>query len=758
MNENIHSNATVPGADFSVMHSIRKYSRYKLFFIVSIVAALLLAAAYLYWKIPLYRIQSSLVIKDEKKGEAVSLTVKELDFLDEQKIVDNEAEIIRSETNIKKVVHAMKLNIGYYEKENVVRQRPLYADCPVDVVVVTKGNELYTTPIDLAIEKNDGFTMNGSFYKFDDTISIHADSRIILIRKQSIGKPIKLKISIADPDQTTQELRAALTASAASKNSSVLYVSMLYPSRERGAEILKHIISEYDKANVLEKKMQTDSIVTLIEARLALIGEQVRDLENKEKNVKSNQGITFLSDDARSYLDRAKDYDKEYTEAQIQLDNIRKVDEYLTNNTTTISPPNSSLNDPVLTNMVTSLNQLELQKQALLKKSGPQHPTVLAVSKQIDDIKRSLGDNIRLQRSSLEKRIDMLQKGQSRVSADISRVPINERNLLELMREKSIRENIYSYLLQKREEAALSDAAVFSKMRIIDEPFSSIKPVKPKKVVVFGAALLLGLLFPIAFITIRNNSHAKIQAISLNTVLPYPVLGYIPALKKFNYTIFTTPNSIVTEQFRWIRTTLEKQHPKVIMITSLRQNDGKSFVSLNLAASFASTGKKTLLVDFDLRKTKLSSIFALPKGNEFFQQLSSGNFIPENLSHAVGERSNLFIIANDEAIENSTALLDNADLNGFFNSVRKSFDYIIINTPPFTYFTDAYKLESFSDINIFVIRDRTPARQQISKLSTVIDENNIKPPLIVYNDVPMKELFAKSQLKGYKSYQYSYYS
>lgn len=757
MNEHPEHNGTMAD-DFSISRYLRRYGKYRLFFILSLLASLLLAILYIYWKTPLYRIQASLVIKDEKKGEAISLTLKELDFLDEQKIVDNEAEIIRSESNISKVVHSMKLNIGYYERENFLRQQPLFDNSPVELYVINAGKDLYKQALDISIEKNDQFLLKpgGTAHRFGDTITVTGDSRIVVVKKT--GSLTNVRVIISDPEETIQQLRGTISAAAPSKNSSVLYISMLYPSREKGAAILKEIIQEYDKANIEEKKAQTDSIVTLIEARLGLIGEQVKNLEGKEDSVKTSQGITFLNDDARSYLDQAKDFDKEYTEAQIQLDNIKKVDEYLASNTNLISPPNSSLNDPVLTNMVTTLNQLEMQKQSLLKKSGPQHPSVLSVSKQVDDLKKSLGDNIRLQRSSLEKRIGLLQKSKGRVNSSISRIPANERHLLELMREKSIRENIYSYLLEKREEAALSDAAVFSKMRLVDEPFSTIKPVKPKKTVVFAAALLIGLLFPIGIISLKENARSKIHTGLLKTKLPYPVIGYIPEMKKFTYTGFREPNSIITEQFRWIRTSLEKTDGKVILVSSPGINDGKSFVSMNLAASFANTRKKTVLIDFDLRKSKMASLLGLQGTTKFSQQLDSGKLNVDELAHRTETNSNLYIIADDSVIENSTALLDHADLPSFFNSLRNNFDYIIINTAPFTYFADAFKLEVFSDVNILVIRDRHTTLQQVSQLKNMIGEDQIKTPSIIYNSIPIKELFEKSQIRGYKNYQYPSYS
>ena len=751
------------GENFSLAQAMRPYTRNKMLFILIMLLALGLGAVYLYWKIPLYRIQASLVIKDEKKGESISLTLKELDFLDEQKIVDNEAEIVRSENTIKKVVNSLNLNIAYFEKIDFLRKRPLFDDSPVELRVIRPGLSLYEDPIDVILAEGDQFEIKSrrGKYRFGDTIHFDEDSAAIsLTRRMNKASTNKVRIVISDPDKSTQLLRGKVSATAASKNSSVLYLSMLYPSREKGTQILTEIIKEYDRANIAEKRGQRDSIVALIEERLLGIGQQVKKLEGKEQDLKTQQGVTFLSDDARSYLEQAKENDKEYAEAELQLDNIQKVAGYLDGNSGMTSPPNINLKDPVLTNMVTTLNQLELEQESLRKKSGPQHPSVLAVTKQVDDLKRSLDENIKLQRGSLEKKIEILKKSQERVNSGISRIPSSERNLLGIMREKTIRENIYSFLLEKREEASLSDASVFSKMRWLDQPYSSIKTVKPNKIMVFASAVLAGMLLFIGIVTLKEGSRSRIRSETLKSKLPYPVLGYIPHMKAFSYLSFTNKQSIITEQFRWMRTTLEKPkgvsgpESQVILVTSPSVKDGKSFVSLNLAASFAKV-HKTVLVDFDLRKSRMAALFNLPFSNELSLQLESGRLNLESLVRRIDDKLELYLIANDSVLEDTTSLLDQANLDELFRMLRDQFDVIIINTPPITYFTDAYKLERFSDSNIIVIRDRHDTLKQVERIHQIIRAKSIKPPTIVYNSIPLSELFEKRQLRAYQSYEYS---
>lgn len=745
--------------EFSLGRVFRKYIRKFPWFILSFLLFGGLAFLYLYTSTPLYRIQSSLVIKDEKKGESISLTLKELDFLDEQKIVDNEAEIVRSETIIRRVVDHLDLNIGYFVRENFLRKFPVYDESPIEVKVVSANHELYKEPIKVDLTEND-IQLEGVSGKFGygDTIRLFQTAAIQIQKKEGFHLLFpKMEIHCSDPDLTTQQLRASLAASTPSKNSSVLYVSLLHPSRTRGTRILEQIIAEYDLSNILEKRNQTDSIIRLIENRLQLIGDQLNSLESKEESYKEGQGITFLSDDARSFLDQEKINTEQLVEAKTQLDNLTRVEEYAKGSGSLVTPPNTSLNDPILTNIVTQLNQLELEKQKVLKKSGPQHPSVIALNQQATELRKNLLSNINIQRRSIQERISLLNQSKAKINSGISRVPASERNLLALMREKTIRENIYTYLLEKREEASLSDASVFSKMRIVDEAFSTVKPVKPKKSVIIGLALFLALLVPILLIEFRGILNRKINPRFVSQKQPYHVLGYIPHLKNFNWNVYDSGETIAAERFRWIRTSIEKMNAgkewpvKVILVGSPSENEGKSFVTYNLAQTFSRMGYKTLLVDMDLRKQKLASLYPTIASGEFLEYLRTGE-AHLNLLIAKGTASTPDILSGNYPVPKDQEVFQPGVLKKMFEQLRSQYDYVIINTAPFLLFTDSYLLESFSDLNLVILRHQYTGMDQVESLVEFVENNNMKKPHIIYNDVPLRELLGKKQLKSYYKY------
>jgi uncharacterized protein involved in exopolysaccharide biosynthesis/MinD-like ATPase involved in chromosome partitioning or flagellar assembly len=736
--------------EFSFSAQLQKYWQNKRLFLYSILACLLISILYLYLKPPLYRIQSTLVIKDEKKGESISTTLKELDFLDEQKIVDNEAEIIRSENSIARVVEILNLNIGYYRKDNFLKKTPLFIESPISIKVLKTSPELYEEELILKVI-NTKFQFKGKEYNYNDTLQYNNAAWIVSKTDNSTIVPATIVVIITNPGEATQQLRSSLATSVPTKNSSVLNISMLYPSREKGELILTKIIEVYQKSNTEEKRRQTDSIVALIEDRLTLIGRQVRSMELKESTLKTDQRITFLDEDARSLLEQSKLMEKEFAETTAKLQSINGIKEYIENTATIIAPSTIDNYDLVFSNMIKELYLLELEKQRLSRVSGIEHPAYLSITQQIESLRKSLFENISLQQNSLTTRIAQLKNDLSNTNKMLGKIPNNERQLLASLREKKTLENVYAYLLEKREEASLSDAAIFSKIRWVDKPYSAIKPAKPKKLYIIAMAIAAGLLIPVIILGARDGANKGRQLHALKENPHFAVIGTIPKMTKFHYRAYERPGNLVSEQFRWTRTVLEKKlfhdlnSPKVVMVSSLFPKEGKDFVSLNLAASFGQHGLRTVLVDLDFRKNKISEIFNL-KDNSFTEELQKTAPEFKHLLHKPEPERNFFILADNKQVSDISDIFNKARFDQLFAYLKANFDCIIINTAPIIYVADAYQLEHFSDLNIFVLRQESSSDDSIEMLRSLLKTSGIKVPYIILNDVP-KENFMRETNK-----------
>lgn len=739
--------------DFNLRNYLEKYWRKKLLFLLFFVLSLSSAIAYIWLKIPLYQIQTTIVIKDEKKGESNSETLKQLDFLDEQKIVDNEAEIIKSTTNIKSVVQRLNLQISYFARKAYFKYIPLHLNSPLEFIPV--GPYIPDAdPINVVILTTNTFKIGKEkkILKFGDVFKTASGSGIVKPTKYfSSRSSNQIRIMLSGTDQVTESIKKNIVVSTPTKNSSVVNITMLHPSKEKGSEILLEIINEYNKSNIEEKKKQTDSILKLIENRITNVSAQLDKAESNEESFKAARGITTLSDDSRMFLEKVKDNDKTLNETKIQLEIVSALSEYVNNASSSVAPPNPGISDPHLLTMVNQLSQLQLEKEVLLKNTGKQNPLLTTKLAQIDEVKTSISKNLALQKSNLSATMLQLMQNKRTIDMNIGSVPSSERNLLNIVREKSIRESIYLYLLQKREEASIADAAVFSKMRIIDTPYGSTKPVNPNKIVVLLAALLIALVLPVIIINLQSSLSNKVTSKqTIENKLDLPVIAEVGALKKFDYRIVGKNKNIYAEQFRKISLLVDRYilegKSKTILVTSPMNEEGKKLVSVNLAVTFALAQKKTVLVDFDISYPKMQSILKLPENDNFNQYLIGEQISPSQLLIACPEFKNLDVIA----VSSEKDIPDNGfrvNLTDLFTFLKNNYEIIILNSPPFRIFSEPLQLEKNCDLSLLVIRHRVTTLKSLDYLAGAIKQNDFKNPLIIYNDVPLKQLYDKNILK-----------
>jgi tyrosine-protein kinase Etk/Wzc len=748
-----YSDYDIKNDELNLRSILSKYFKHAWIYLLTAALFIGFAVLYLWWKTPLYEIQARLVIKDEKKGEGTSTTIKELDFLDEQKIVDNEAEIVKSENIIRKVVQKLQLNIAYYSETGSLRNTPYHFRQPVIVDLIEAPQASAQLSIRTTGELN--YTLEGDAvpHRYGDTVNFGGLSFVVRPSRNFSANQSKVLVKVETLSSTTQKLKSDLTVTAPSKNSSILNLRMLHPSTGKGRLILQEIINEYAASNNDEKKLQADSITRIIDERLAFISRQLSSFEQQAEAYKRTNGITDITNDSRLLLGQVESTDTKISAAQIQLNVLTGLETYVTTASGGLAPPQTESTDPVLIGMINRLSTLEMEKETMMKTVGEGNPLLEGKRSQIANLRKAIIENIGLQKSNLKGTIRQLSSEKSAILSDISLVPANERNLLEIIREKSIRENIYTFLLQKREEASITNASVFSKMRVIDAPYSSATPVKPNKLVVVLSALLLSLIVPTFIINIRrgwnNTVSDRNRLISSFDGVPLAEIGHI---SKFNYNVFSSPSpNVALEQFRRLRATIVKTYPgnecRSILVTSSTASEGKSFTSLNLAMSFASNGYKTLMMDLDLRNPRLHSIIDTT-GHGTINDLIRGN--ETDLSKIIVQHpdfSDLYLLPASKA-GNDAFELQGKMLDELFRYLKSEYDFIVMNTPPYRLFSDALQLEKFADVNVFVLRYGFTRRSNVVYLQEALRRKEFKNPMIVLNDIPLQELYEKQLYKG----------
>lgn len=730
--------------DFSAAGQLTKYFRHKWLFLISFLVCIVLAFAYTIIKTPLYGIYASIVIKDEKKGEPSDFPFRDIDVFDDRNTVDNESEIIRSKTIVTAVTEKLGLNINYYYRPNLVTKVPFGYRSPVSIQITENTESLHKAPLKIKLTDTSSYELINARkkYRFGELVKL-AGAEFVIRRTPYFGlnEHNVIEIAVDAVEETAQNLRSNLSVAQTSKNASMLNLALLHPVPEQGIDILNSVIQEYNKSNYRYREAQTAITVNIIQQRLDLLTGQLDTIENTEQNYKSRMGITELSADAQLFLDKAKESDNRITDAEIKMEVLKSIEQYALSASGSAIPPTAGLNDPVLLTLLTRLNELELEQSELAATVGTENTNVKIKSRQIADLRKSILDNIAMQKQNSQSTLNRLAQEKGRIDHEIKNVPLNERNLTRIVRQKNIHESIYNYLLQKREEANISAASEYSKLRIVDSSFSSIKPVKPDRLVTLLTGLLFAIALPIVVINSREALNKRMSDPSVLSLVNAPLLGEISWDNKAHKTPFMkNGHSFVSEQFRILISSLRAEQPafKTLLITSSEPGEGKSYISTHLTEVLATWGNTVILVDADLRKGKMSKEINIETGMPGLSDyLADATKNIQDVIFRYKESANhLHLITSGKQATDVSKLLMGSRLNQLFDYLKQNYEYIIINTPPVRFVSDAFLLAKHADLTLYVVRNGVTQKNNLKYISRVNEKATLGKIYMVLNDSP----------------------
>ena len=396
------------------------------------------------------------------------------------------------------------------------------------------------------------------------------------------------------------------------------------------------------------------------------------------------------------------------------------------------------------------------QTQKLVPENNPE---IIAIVDGINKLKPGILENINSQRKNLLAGRNNLESTSGNYSSMLQTIPEKERELLAISRQQAIKSNIYTFLLQKREETALSFASTVADSRIIDKAESSDSPIGPKKGFIYLIAIISAFVLGISLIIVKEMLTRTVQQrTDIEKYLDFPFLGEVNYdNSKAAFVITEGKRSFIAEQFRQLRTSLgymgiDESHKK-ILITSSISGEGKSFIAINLGVSLALMGKKVIMLELDLRKPKLSEQFDIAR-NEGLSTYLIGKASPNDLPKKTSFE-NLFLITAGPIPPNPSELISNGKLIELFAFLENKFDYILIDTAPVNPVTDAYILSPMVDVTLFVVRHDFTPKLLLQKLAQQNKMNNLKNPALIYNGIRGKGVQRYGYGNGY-GYGYGY--
>ncbi len=723
MQENLTSVKDNHLATINIREEIEKYLFHWKWILLSILLCLFLAFLYMRYTVPQYKSTATILVKDERKGSLQS----ELSAFSDLGLtagiksnVDNEIEIIKSRTIIEKAIKKLGFNISYIANSKI-KYIELYKDKPIDFVFYNVSDKFYEKDKkfnfkSINTEKFEIFTNSKSIgiHKYGEKIQLKDCNLVVYnISANKLSKEeLDLTINVNKLKNVIFSYRAKLSIAPVNKTSSVVELSIIDPIKEKGEDFLNAVIEIYNQDAISDKKYISENTQNFIQDRLEIISVELGDVEKNAELFKKYNNVTDIVSEAGIYIQNASEFEKSLIETETQIRIIQSMDDFMKKKPTDeLVPTNILPMDANSSLLITQHNELVLQKMRISKDGTTNNPVLKNIDQKIEETSGNIKESIARLKASLNIKKNDLQRQDNILKGKISQIPTQERQFRILDRQQKIKETLYLYLLQKREEIAISLAVTAPNSKLIDSAVSSSNPVSPVRNIVYLIALALGLLIPIGIIYLMQLMDTKIKTRQdIEGKISIPFLGDVPKSDSHEEIINTNSRSSSAEAIRIVRTNLEfmlSEVPmgkaKTIFVTSTLPKEGKTFMAINLASTIALSGKKVLLIGLDIRNPKIDDYIKIPsKGLTNYLTKNENNI--EDYIIKLDGFENFYILPSGVIPPNPVDLLMNDKLTHLFEKLKLEYDYILVDTAPVSFVTDTLLVAHNADAFVYVMR------------------------------------------------------
>lgn len=760
--------------NIDVKELLFKYLIHWPWFVGAVVACLIAAWVYLHISTPVYNISATVLIKDDKKGGGAGmlsgLESLGLDgMISSSQNIDNEIEVLRSKTIAKEVVEDLGLYISYVD-EDEFPSKNMYKTSPVQVSLTPQEADLLdkSMVVKMALQPQGSINVNvkigdDEYQKhFEKLPAVFPTNKGTLAFFQTLDSILPSKKSskeIVGVERTVRNITAvinkplavakgycgSMTIEPTSKTTSVAVISLKNSNVQRGKDFINKLLEMYNINTNNDKNEVAQKTAEFINERISIISKELGSTEKDLESFKRGAGITDLTSDAQIALTGSAEYEKKRVENQTQINLLQDLQKYMQNEGYEVLPSNIGLQDVNLAAAINRYNEVLVERKRLLRTSTENNPTIINLDTSISAMKENVQVSLdRVLRGLFITKAD-LDREASRYSRRISEAPGQEREFVSIARQQEIKAGLYLMLLQKREENAITLAATANNAKIIDDAIADDAPVSPKGKMIYLVALVLGVGIPVGVIYLLELTKFKIEGRSdVEKLTNVPIVGDIPLTdeKQGAIAVFENQNNLMSETFRNIRTNLQfmlENDKKVILVTSTVSGEGKSFISANLAISLSLLGKKVIIVGLDIRKPGLNKVFNIPRKEVgITQYLANPEKNLMDLVQPSDVSKNLYILPGGTVPPNPTELLARDGLDKAIETLKKSFDYVILDTAPVGMVTDTLLIGRVADLSVYVCRADYTHKNEYTLINELAENNKLPKLCTVINGLDLK--------------------
>tara|TARA_R110002020_G_scaffold417571_1_gene626723 strand:- start:25207 stop:27603 length:2397 start_codon:yes stop_codon:yes gene_type:complete len=754
--------------DMNIREELEKYLRYWPWFVLT--AIVFLSAAFVYLKLatPSYSTAASIIIKDdENKSPASDLAA----FADMglmaglgTNIIENELGILRSRRMMTNIVKELGLDIQYYENESFNKSE-IYKSAPFKIEILSiDSNKLE----DVLEEEENKFDVHLSQNGYD-LVQAETEKKFSVVSgkvldlgfaevifhdtsdeggKVSEDKIQEYIVKFRPVQSVVDQYRDVLNITLVDDNATLIEMTLEDPVKLKAQDILDQLIFEYNKEAIEDKNLVATNTARFIDERLNIINQELDSVEVGKEEFKEENRLTNIEAESELFITNASDYRKRKQEIDTQLELANSMIDYIQNSSASdLLPANLGIEETGVNQQITEYNNLVLERNRILSGSTELNPVVKRLTSQIEQMKGSVAASLQRMRSNLQIAQRDLNQHVGLIGSQIADVPAKERQYRGIERQQNIKEALYLFLLQKREENSLTLAVTAPKAKIVDSAFSAKDPVSPKPVIVMGGALVAGLALPFLILYIQNLLNNKVQRREdiEKASKAIPIVGELPQIpKRDSDLIKENDRSVLSEAFRILITNLQyllidKDNNKkgfCLYVTSTVKGEGKTFTAVNLAITLANTGKKVLIMGADLRNPQLQR-YELDAKHRLgvSDYLVNNDIVLNDIIEPSTLHPNLQILPSGSIPPNPAELLRRDKLGELFKELESLYDYIIVDTAPSMLVADTFLINKYADLTLYVVRAGYTEKKLLDFAIDAKESKKLHDVSFVLNDV-----------------------
>lgn len=737
-------------------------------FALSVIVCCMLAFVYLKWAPRVYIRMATILIKDDGKGGSISESAafEELNMFNIKSNVDNEVLVLKSKQLMSAVVERLSLDVSYVTKDGL-RTIEQYTQSPVKLqfceVEKSQSFSLVVTPLSKDEVLLSDFSEGDGMIKkvaLNDTIITPIGKVVVIPTLYYTDNCWSIPVTVTKNNRSdvVMSYNNALQVALASKTATIINLMLQDVSIPRAEDVLNTLIAVYNEEAINDKNQITVSTSDFIADRLIIIEKELGRVDTDIESYKRENQLTDIHSETGMYLQESSQNSQEGLGLENQMALAGYIREYLTDpqKSTDLIPSNTGISDVNIEGQIDEYNNMLLKRDKLITNSSNKNPVVMDLNNSLSAMKQTIVRAIDNLIVGLDIKIKNIHAREMQNTRRISAVPTQQKYVLSVERQQKIKEELYLYLLNKREENALSQAITESNARIIDVATGSNNPIAPKPLLIMIAAVILGFVIPGGVLWLRVVLNTTVwNRKEVEDAVSVPFLGEIPLRDKRDKNAIVVregSRDSISEAFRIVRTNtdfmrVKSQDMKVMMFTSFNPGAGKTFVSMNLAMSIALTGKKVIIIDLDIRKGTLSS--HVSHANMGITHYLSGKI--DQMSDIINQgelHQNLDIIHTGPVPPNPSELLLSERLELLIDELRKSYDYIILDNVPAGIVADAAIVNRVADLTVYILRSGMFDRRQFPDLEKMYRQGRFRNMCLILNGVKYRQ--------GSYGYKYGY--